>query len=331
MGVELKMPPMKTARDMQIWLDHESLPGDTIRYQGTGRIDTVEDTQVGSSTYGKRVYVTLRGRKFTNKNPLLEPPVEMACKEGLIDDLPIMAGEPAMDPRTGRWYGAEPQGWVFRGGNQAHESTSWGDVQGQTGFFVNARPRNIPWQYTNLCRATLCSFEELGHDGYNGPGGTMACNFEWTRRMAQVLHYDGAYMLNGKVDNCHRAYAMENYGTATVYHGIQISHMKMGRPEGYIDSPVAAGNGYDFGLKFTYNEGIDDETLWAWSASWNFNGMIAHDVEIGWNKFPGIPQKVAYGQECAAVDLRNLVGGSVHDNNMPCKGAFASLHNCKYV
>lgn len=308
------MPAVATARDAMIWINANTLPGDTIRAHSD--LPTVIDTNPQSSTYGKRVYLRLFGRKLTNENPLTKPHLTTACPPGLNDSIPIVELRAAQDPRTGVWYGGEIQGFTVRGGNQEHASSSRLDVQNQNGVYVNPK-----YLHADLCKATLCTISEVYFDGYSGPGGTLACTFEWTCRMAQLMHYDGAYMKKGVVRNCHRAYAAEAYGAAVhTIHGAEISDMKFYDNAGYWDSPVAAGNGYDFGLHYLRNSG--DE--WAWAGTWNFNGFVSSAVEIVGNKFthqwPG-----------PAVDLRNVQGGSIRDNAMPCVGPFAKLTNCKYV
>lgn len=310
------MPALPTARDAMIWTDHNTLPGDHIVYHGTS-LPQVVDTNTQSSTYGKRVNIVIRGRKFTNENPINKPHAETFSPPGVNDSIPIVELQAAQDPRTGTWHGGEIQGFKVRGGNQEHESSSRLAIQGQTGIAVD--PKRL---HADLCKATLCTVSEVYHDGYSGPGGTLACYFEWVCRMAQILHHDGNFMKMGKVTNCHRAYAAELYGaTYHVIHGIEISDMEFLDNPGYWDYPVAAGNGYDFGLRYLRNTGDQ----WAWAYTWNFNGFISSSVEIGNSTFT----RKSAG---SAVDLRNVQGGTVHDNNMPCDDdAFAKLHNCKYV
>ncbi len=315
----LDMPAVRTARDAMMWINANSLPGDTIRAHSD--LPTVVDTEPSSSTYGRRVYLRLFGRKLTNENPITKPHRETACPKGLNDGIPIVELRAAQDPRTGTWYGGQIQGFTIRGGNQAHKSSSRLDVQNQNGVVVDPRPRNVPWQYQNLCAATLCMISETYFDGYSGPGGTLACAFEWTCRMAQLMHYDGAYMKACRVDNCHRAYAAEAYGAAVhTIHGVEISDCMFNNYPGYWDSPVAAGNGYTFGLRFVRNSG----NQWAAASTWNFNGFLSSSVEIGGNTF-------TYLAPGSAIDLRNVVGGKVTGNVMPCKGPFAKLTNCQYV
>jgi hypothetical protein len=317
------MPAVATARDAMIWMNSHSLPGDTIRAHSD--LPSVVDTDPSSSTYGRRVYLRLRGRKLTNENPITMPHRTTACEPGLNDGTPIVELIPAQDPRTGVWYGGELQGFTVRGGNQEHKSSSRLAVQGQTGIAVNPR-----YLHADLCAATLCTISEVYHDGYGGPGGTLACTFEWVCRMAQLMHYDGAYMMMGKVDNCHRAYAAEAYGKAVhTIHGVEISDMELSGTPGYWDSPVAAGNGYDFGLRFLRN--YSDTGMWTYAGNMNFNGFPSSSVEIAYNRFSNPMDAVKQGKVTPAVDLRQVTGGSIHDNVIPCVGPFASLQNSQHV
>jgi hypothetical protein len=251
------MPAVATARDAMIWMQR-TLPGDTIRAHSD--LPSVVDTDPNSSTFNKRVYLRLFGRKLTSENPITMPHRTTFSPPGVNDSFPIVELRAAQDPRTGVWHGGEIQGFTIRGGNQKHESSSRLAIQNQNGVAVNPR-----YRYGELCAATLCTISEVYFDGYSGPGGTLACTIEYTCRMAQLMHYDGAYMMMGKVDHCHRAYAAEAYGAAVhTIHGAEISDMELSGTPGYWDSPVAAGNGYDFGFRFLRN--YSDTGMWTYGS-----------------------------------------------------------------
>lgn len=332
----------RTLRNAMIYANDNAAPGDEIVVRHD--IDNIVDDEPSSPTYGRRILWVAKGIKWRSENPIiperntLKRQPRVTVPPGHFDKMPICEPRATQNLQTGVWYRGEFQGFEIAHGNVNVEDKTWTQDYDGHGVFVDAsRP------YATLNAVTLCTIRNTWGDAVQGPGTTLACYLTDTGRHGCYLNARGARMLY-TTSKCHRAYASES--NAYVLNGLDISHStflvgtavvngrKIEYREGYIDSSIAPGNGFDFGLRFTHNTG---NGLWAYAGTWNFNGFIAHDVEIGWNDFPTVPDHVKQGYETPAVDLRNVVGGSVHHNGtkerpMPCKGVFALLNQrCKYV
>jgi hypothetical protein len=260
---------------------------------------------------------------FAERQPIIsvDPSVDF-----LTDQWAVIAPEAKQHPTTGVWYGGGVVGLHSKGSNIGG-AVNTNRIKGgseQDGIFVDAAK-----PFAALCYATLHIVSDTGGDGMTGPLTAWACQFKDYGRDAFVMHFDGAAMVQCHVlPGARHMFALE---TGRRIHGVRIQKNKFevppeknGNYAGYFSCPFGPGNGYDFGLDFSDNEGIG-KINWEWDQKINSGSTINYAIRVNRNKFPALNPKIpsaAYRGPYHGVSVWNAVDVECMDNHIPCEGEF---------